>query len=69
MLPLGGLLIAVFAAWRIPDALTLEQLNTSKTYLLILWKLLAGIVAPLSVALVFFNSLFPGIFQILVDLL
>ena len=65
MLPLGGLLIALFAAWRIPDALISEQLNINNARWLVLWKLLAGIIAPLSVALVFLNTLFPGIFQIL----
>ena len=69
MLPLGGLLIALFAAWRIPDALISEQLNINNARWLVLWKLLAGIIAPLSVTLVFLNTLFPGIFQILGSLL
>ena len=69
MLPLGGLLIAFFAAWRIPGAIISEQLNTNDGRWLIFWKLLAGVIAPLAVALVFLNTLFPGIFQILGGLL
>ena len=69
MLPLGGLLIAFFAAWRIPGAIISEQLNTNDARWLIFWKLLAGVIAPLAVALVFLNTLFPGIFQILGGLL
>ena len=69
MLPLGGLLIAFFAAWRIPGTIISEQLNTNDARWLIFWKLLAGVIAPLAVALVFLNTLFPGIFQILGGLL
>ena len=69
MLPLRGLLIAFFAAWRMPGGILSEQLNTNDARWLIFWKLLAGVIAPLAVALVFLNTLFPGIFHILGGLL
>ena len=65
MLPLGGMLIALFAAWRIPGELILEQLGISGRYGLYAWRILAGVVAPLCVALVFINTLFPGFFEVI----
>ena len=65
MLPLGGMLIALFAAWRIPDSLIAEQLGIKKGNVLNSWKLLAGVLAPLCVALVFINTLFPEIFGVI----
>ena len=65
MLPLGGMLIALFAAWRIPDALIIEQLGVKEGYGLYSWKILAGFLAPLCVALVFINTLFPDFFEVI----
>ena len=65
MLPLGGMLIALFAAWRIPDSLIAEQLGIKKGNGVNSWKLLAGVLAPLCVALVFINTLFPEIFGVI----
>ena len=65
MLPLGGMLIALFAAWRIPDALIMEQLGVKEGYGLYSWKILAGFLAPLCVALVFINTLFPEFFEVI----
>ena len=65
MLPLGGMLIALFAAWRIPDALIIEQLGVKEGYGLYSWKILAGFLAPLCVALVFINTLFPEFFEVI----
>ena len=58
MLPLGGFLIAVFAVWLLPKDILTRQLNIGGVGL-VLWKLLAGIIAPLGVALVFVNTLLP----------
>ena len=65
MLPLGGMLIALVAAWRIPDSLIAEQVGIKKGNVLNSWKLLAGVLAPLCVALVFINTLFPEIFGVI----
>ncbi|MEM1230863.1 MAG: sodium-dependent transporter [Pseudomonadota bacterium] len=62
MLPLGGLLIALFAAWAVPKRLIGEQLGISSGFGHALWKVLAGLLAPAGVAVVFAYTLFPGLF-------
>jgi len=59
LLPAGGMLIAIFAAWRMPRADSAEELGLSG-WRYRLWWWLAAIVAPLVVALVFLNGL--GVF-------
>jgi len=59
LLPAGGMLIAIFAAWRMPRADSAEELGLSG-WRYRLWWWLAAIVAPLGVALVFLNGL--GVF-------
>ncbi len=57
MLPLGGLLIAIFAGWRMARSSTMEELNLSGTSYL-LWLLLVRFVSPVAVILImldFFN--------------
>lgn len=59
MLPIGGLLIAVFCAWRLPRAVVQAQLGMRSGVLWGLWQLLIGIVAPLAVATIMAMGLFP----------
>ena len=59
MLPLGGLLIAVFAAYVLPKAVVKSQLGLENTALWWLWKLLIGVVAPVGVLVVFLGQVFP----------
>lgn len=54
MLPLAGLLIAVFAAWKLPKQVTLSELNFKNGYYLS-WLILIGVLAPIIIALVFFH--------------
>ena len=61
-LPLGGLLIAVFAVWLLPKSILQKQLNISGGVSLVLWRLVAGIIAPLCVLAVFVYTLMP-VFQ------
>ncbi|MCL7751471.1 sodium-dependent transporter [Guyparkeria hydrothermalis] len=56
LLPAGGMLIALFAAWRMPRADSAEELGLAG-WRYRLWWWLAAIVAPLGVALVFLNGL------------
>ena len=63
MLPLGGLLIVLFAAWALPKSLILEQLGIAGRMGHLLWKLLAGLVAPIGVLAVFLFTLFPDLFD------
>lgn len=56
LLPAGGMLIAVFATWRMRQADSAVELGLSG-WLYRLWWLLAAVIAPIGVALVFFNGL------------
>ena len=58
MLPLGGLLIAVFAAWRIRPRTRLAELGMQPDSLRFrLWLVITRFVAPLAVVFVFLNAL------------
>ena len=57
LMPLGGLLIALFVAWRMnPDAV-LDELGVRDTIWYRIWRLLIGIVAPMGIAVVFVANL------------
>jgi len=53
MLPLGGLFIVLFAAYALPKAVVKGQLRLSKPAQEWLWRILAGVLAPLGVLAVF----------------
>lgn len=59
MLPLGGLLIALFAVWALPKDLLQKQLGIKNEFVVWLWKILGGVIAPLGVAIVFVSTLMP----------
>ena len=47
MLPVGGLLIAVYVAWRLPQRISYEELGiTSRPWFTLWWSLMRFIVAP-----------------------
>ncbi|MFW6094137.1 MAG: sodium-dependent transporter [Pseudomonadota bacterium] len=57
MLPLGGLFIALFAAWALPRTVIAGQLGLGSGRGHLVWKLLCGVVAPLAVLVVFVATL------------
>ena len=57
MLPLGGMFIALFAAWGLPKTVIGSQLGLRKPWVNVVWKLLCGIIAPLGVLAVFLGTL------------
>jgi NSS family neurotransmitter:Na+ symporter len=57
LLPIGGLFIGLFGAWALPKTVIGAQLGIDGGVRAVLWKLLAGIVAPLAVLVVFVNTL------------
>jgi NSS family neurotransmitter:Na+ symporter len=59
MLPLGGLLIAVFAVWVLPKLILRKQLGLESGTAMGMWKIVGGIIAPLGVLAVFINILLP----------
>ncbi|MFU8813802.1 MAG: sodium-dependent transporter [Pseudomonadales bacterium] len=56
MLPLGGMFIALFAAWGLPKTVIGSQLGLRQPWVNVVWKLLCGIVAPLGVLAVFLGT-------------
>jgi NSS family neurotransmitter:Na+ symporter len=57
LLPLGGLLIALFAAWVLPRTVIGSQLGLHKPWVNVVWKLLCGVLAPLGVFAVFVGAI------------
>ncbi len=62
LLPVGGFLISIYAAYKLPFQKIVENLNLRKKYIY-LWKTLVGVVAPLSIVIIFLNSL--GFFKLI----
>ncbi|MDX1589764.1 MAG: sodium-dependent transporter [Oleiphilaceae bacterium] len=57
MLPLGGLLVAVFVAWRMRQHTVSSELDTHHHHrLFVLWRLVTRFVAPAAVLLVFLEA-------------
>jgi NSS family neurotransmitter:Na+ symporter len=54
MLPLGGLFIAIFAAWLMRDSSTRDELNTRETVYRV-WHFLVKYITPVAVIIVFLN--------------
>jgi NSS family neurotransmitter:Na+ symporter len=57
MLPLGGLFIAVFAAWIMPREVTLEELALGDGSSYGLWRFLVRFITPLAVGIVFLHAI------------
>ncbi len=57
MLPLGGLLIALFAGWEMRRSSSLGELNMGEGVGFNLWYFLIRYVSPLAVTLVFLNAI------------
>lgn len=60
LLPLGGLLIAVFAGWLMSSQMTRSELAAHETVFNV-WKILIRFVAPIAVIIVFLNAI--GVFK------
>jgi NSS family neurotransmitter:Na+ symporter len=59
MLPLGGMLITIFAVWLLPKEMVNRQLGISSTAMSWAWRIVAGIVAPLGVLAIFVFTIWP----------
>ena len=62
LLPFGGFLISLYAAYKLPSQAVVENLNLKKEYIYV-WKALVGVVAPLSIVIIFLHSL--GLFKLI----
>jgi NSS family neurotransmitter:Na+ symporter len=57
LLPLGGLLIAVFAGWVLSREASVDELGLGEGMAYRIWLVLIRYIAPLAVALVFLNAI------------
>ncbi len=57
MLPLGGLLIAIFAVWKMSRASTVDELNMGDRFFYPLWRFLVRYTTPIAVIIVFLNAI------------
>jgi len=55
MLPLGGLLIAIFAAWVMSREASMEELNMGDRFAYKMWRFLIRYITPVAVIIVFLN--------------
>ena len=61
LLPLGGLLIALFAGWVLPKAIAAEQLGLSEGWKWLVWTVAIRFVAPVGVVIVFAYTIYESI--------
>ena len=59
LLPISGLLIAVFAGWNLPADITRNELAPSSTWLYSLWLFLLRWLAPAIILLILYFNIFP----------
>ena len=57
MLPLGGILICIFAAWLMSDSSIRDELRIKHEGAYQLWRFLARYVTPIGVILIFLHVL------------
>ena len=57
MLPLGGMMIAIFAGWMMTKKSTLEELGLSDGTVYRIWRFLVRFVSPVAIGLVFLFNL------------
>ena len=57
MLPLGGLLIAVFAAWKMHQESSIDELAMGDGFSYRVWRVLVRYITPVAVIIVFLNAI------------
>jgi neurotransmitter:Na+ symporter, NSS family len=57
MLPLGGLLIAVFAAWLMRREASMDEFDMGNSFGYRLWLFLIRFITPVAVVVIFFNAI------------
>jgi NSS family neurotransmitter:Na+ symporter len=58
LLPFGGMLIAIFVGWFMNKNLISDELGNANPFLIKIWRFFVKFIAPLSVALIFYNAIF-----------
>ena len=57
MLPLGGLLIAIFSVWIMHEDASIDELNMGTGFTYQVWHLLVRYVTPIAVIIVFLRAI------------
>jgi len=58
LLPLGGMLIAIFVGWFMKKSLIVDELGPINNYLYVLWRFFVKFIAPASVGYIFYRQFF-----------
>jgi NSS family neurotransmitter:Na+ symporter len=58
LLPLGGLLIAIFAGWVMKETQARKELQMKNFMLYLVWRAMVRVFAPLAVLVVFVHSIY-----------
>jgi NSS family neurotransmitter:Na+ symporter len=67
MLPLGGMLIALFVGWKLRDEHLLHELKFESARLLHWWRPILKYVSPIAVLVVLINGIFPVLRGVFVE--
>ena len=57
LLPLGGMLIAIFVGWFMKESLIKDEIGNTNTTLYLMWRFFIKFVAPLCVGYIFYSYL------------
>ena len=61
LMPLGGMLVAIFAGWFFNSKLAMDELSGVHLNIFKTWKFFIKFVSPVLVAAVFISQLFPDL--------
>jgi NSS family neurotransmitter:Na+ symporter len=57
MMPLAAILMALFFAWRMPRSAVIEELRPDHPALFWIWRIFAGVIAPVGIAAIMISAL------------
>jgi SNF family Na+-dependent transporter len=61
LMPLGGMLVAIFAGWFFKPKLAMDELSAAHVNIFTTWRFFIKFVSPVLVAAVFMSQLFPDL--------
>lgn len=67
MLPLGGVLIALFVGWKLRDHHILHELVSESALLMRIWRPILRYISPIAVLIVLINGIFPVLRGVFVE--
>ena len=62
MLPLGGILVAIFTSWLMSRSSTIDELGVGDKNIYKIWRFIVRYIAPLGVIIIFLNTM--GFFKL-----